>query len=88
MTGVPTKVMGKSDAGISNLPLPGLALKLFVDFIDHSHAARPDRVTEAFQSAVGVDRQPALNFKETGFDIIPGPPLEGRSPSLRRSAFR
>ena len=64
--------MDYSDVNLFQLTRPRFALHLLIDLIYHPQPAGADRVTKAFQTAIGIDRQLTLQGEGPGIDILPG----------------
>ena len=54
--GITAQVMGQAQVRVLYLPGTRLSLELLVDLVHHAQAAGTQRVTEAFEAAVGIDR--------------------------------
>ena len=59
-TGAAAEVVSEAQVGPGQLAGVGLALELLIDLVDHADAAGADGMAEAFEAAVGIDGQLAL----------------------------
>src|SRR5438132_5053267 len=57
---VAAQVLRQAAVDLFQLALSGAAMKLLVDLVDHAQARGTDRVAEALEPAVGLDRQLAV----------------------------
>ena len=69
-----TKIVGKAKGRVFNLAAFGLALELFINFVDHSNSAGTDGVSKAFQATIGVHWKLAFEAKRACRDIVTGTP--------------
>ena len=61
--GRPPKVWANPSFAFFTCLGPHLALELLIDLVDHAQSTRPDRVAQAFQAAIRIDRQSAGQFE-------------------------
>src|SRR5437773_1038043 len=66
-----TQVVGESELRLGDLPRPGLATELEPHLVHHAEPARPDRVAEALEPAVGVHRLRALAVEAAVQHVLP-----------------
>src|SRR5436309_3668591 len=65
-------VVAERDGGVLHLPPLGLALELLVVLVDHADPGGARRVTEGLETAVGVDRQLAVERERAAADVLLG----------------
>ena len=64
------KILGQRQLGIRDLTLPGPARELVVALIKHTQTARPDRMAEILQPAVGVYRKVSVQAERAAIDLL------------------
>src|ERR1700678_200207 len=69
------QVVRQSETDICQLTLPCPPEQLVIDFIHHAQARRGDRMTEAFEAAIDLAREPAIAIVESIQNVAHGPPL-------------
>src|SRR5207244_12551726 len=66
-----TQVVGEPELRLGDLPRPRLATELEPHLVHHAEPARPDRVAEALEPAVGVHRLRALTVEAAVQHVLP-----------------